>query len=104
MTWMVLLSRSLSSVLDAGVQPSSCHAIVGTGERLGFYAALARLESTTAVELAMAAHASAWFAEAWLQAQARAGYAVYTSETDRYSLFCRIDEPDSTVPSRYAES
>jgi hypothetical protein len=67
-------------------------ASVATGERLHLYAVMARLETVTVLELAMAAGASAWFVDSWLQAQISAGYAVFDPETDRYALFCRIPD------------
>jgi len=86
------LSRSMPLTSDASFVATAGPATVGTGERLGFYTAMARLESVTAIELAMAADASVWFTDAWLQAQTHAGYTVQDTVTDRYSLFCCLDD------------
>jgi hypothetical protein len=85
------LSRSMPLTSDASFVATAGPATVGTGERLGFYTAMARLESVTAIELAMAADASVWFTDAWLLAQTRTGYAIHDPATDRYALFCRLE-------------
>jgi predicted nicotinamide N-methyase len=79
------LSTSSEFVAAAGA------ATVGMGERLHLYNAMDRLETATAIELAMVSGSPVWFAEGWLRAQVNAGYAVQNPETERYSLFCRID-------------
>jgi hypothetical protein len=78
-------------IMSAAFVANAGHASIGIGERLHLYEALARLESATALQLAMATRCSVWFADGWLQAQARQGCAVFDAATDRYSLFCRIE-------------
>lgn len=63
---------------------------VGTGQRLRLYQAMARLETVTPLQLAMATDNSAWFIDGWLQAQTRAGYIALDEQTEQYALFCRI--------------
>ena len=75
----------------ADLLTSAGAATVATGRRLGLYDAMARLESVTPLQLAMATDASAWFIEAWLQAQSSAGYAVFDPVAETYSLSCRLD-------------
>jgi hypothetical protein len=65
-------------------------AAVATGRRLGFYTAMTRLGPVTPLQLAMAADASAWFTDAWLQSQAASGHATFDPTTDRYALAANL--------------
>ena len=85
-----LPSRSFIPSTLSGFTIPTGPASVATGERLRLYDIMARLETVTMLELAVAAGASAWFVHSWLQAQVSDGYIVFRPETDRYALFCRI--------------
>jgi hypothetical protein len=67
---------------------------VATGQRLRLYEAMARLDSSTPIQLAMATGNSVWFIDGWLQAQSSAGYIEFDALTEQYALFCLIQPAD----------
>jgi hypothetical protein len=58
------------------------------GQQMALYDAIARADSTTALELAEAVNVSEQFAASWLWTQRIIGFVDYNPDSRRFSLWC----------------
>ena len=78
-------------------------ALVGIGERLGFYEIMSE-SAVTRAELAERTGAPGRLVRDWLAVQARQGYLTCKTATGRYANWCSVPTPAGTVSANAASA